>query len=296
MRTRNKIITFAVAMAMATATTTSVANASNKTESSSLEFTIVDTTVYDGDSIGYANSCYDIDKDGVASVFDMVLLKRFLLNTPATPQYALDNSERFRASLQTVEEFLNEECPAWFARVTDIHLDAVQETNGYLSGNTFLYTVTFDRVLDEEAIYCYCGGSLPYEEMQSYIGTTDTLRIAMANAVNVEAVVPVSNGDLTVEYEIVNQSDTEIVVADYLAERCPRWYAMVNDISVKMNEEGVGTATITFDRVLDEEAVYTLLNCENPEEELAYIAENDICKVRMVIDGVVNITAVSAVK
>lgn len=306
---KNKLTAIITAtMVTAAMATSSIANANDvatvaeTSNTSEIQFGTYDTTVYDEDTFGYTRSCYDVNRDGNVSVFDLVLMKKFLLNQPdqSTPEYALDNAEVFSHYLESVESYLAEANPEWYAKVNNIRLDALQRPSGYLEHETFLFTVTFAEVLDKDGVGTLCNYWNDEEELEAYAGTTDTIRIVVGGNGKVRASVPVHDGEFSVSYALDTPEDDgesfcKMEIDNFLLEQSPYWYSLVNSIDINLNGEGNGTATVVFDRVLDENAVGLLLRPDDFESEVQYVTENGLHKIRMTIEGYGDITAVSAV-
>lgn len=94
------------------------------------------------------------------------------------------------------------------------------------------------------------------------------------------------------EYELHNSnitSDLTCTAKEYLSERCPEWYARVNNISLDVESDSSGyfnyesiIATVTFDKPLDEYALHSLTKgVFDIEEETEYVLENNINTLRM---------------
>ncbi len=301
---KKTMVSVMTAMALAVGATAMVATAA---ESTGVEFAVVDTTIYDSATVGYSNSCYDVNKDGVADAADLVLMKRWLLgDASVTPEYALRNAEYYREYIAATEAWLKNRNAGWFGRVANIHMDAIQMENGIINGNTVIVTVTFDTALDEDAIRSLVYGT-GFNGEEAFNAFVTEMMAANANSVRVvfdgsdiAAVVPVSNGTLTTSYEVRETSEIEIISRDYIAENSAYWYARLNAVAVEeMTEGSFATVTLTFDRTLDEEAVHTILTNLSSEEECeaeyAYIVENNINKVKLTFDDG-NVTAAVAVK
>lgn len=108
------------------------------------------------------------------------------------------------------------------------------------------------------------------------------------------------------EYELHNSNLTNELIStakEYLSERCPEWYARVNNISLDVESNSSGyfnwksiVATISFDKPLDEYALHSLVTgiCDI-ESETEYVLKNNISTLRMTFDNYDNVSSVMPV-
>lgn len=108
------------------------------------------------------------------------------------------------------------------------------------------------------------------------------------------------------EYELHNSNLTNELIStakEYLSERCPEWYARVNNISLDVESNSSGyfnwksiIATISFDKPLDEYALHSLVTgiCDI-ESETEYVLKNNISTLRMTFDNYDNVSSVMPV-
>ena len=260
----------------------------------------------------YTGSAYDINKDGHINVFDLILMKRYLLGEDEASETEVHNAEVVEYIKKTVNEYICSSSEEYFARIKNIEINA-DTRNGDIT-DTAIVIVEFDKALTERAIMQLSkdvdfGESS--DEITSLAGKCKYIRMSVRNG-SVESVVPSTDSAYDTQFAIVTPygNDSDISdenkehldyityrVKEHIYQNSAEWAARITGIELICSQRDNGNevifenimATVTFDTPLTERAIMQLSeNCDwgaDPEKEVAVYA-GKTNKMRISTEGI----------